>query len=538
MLAATRSSCCCFPPNPLSASCPTMRTASLEQPLHLCTLSLLLLVTTQTNREPLYFSRICIVDPNHVRVVDLVTDTSNTICLGMSSGASSSSGTAKPSNLGQPKWFVNLPDPVKQKIISSIPADEVTDNASAVGAFHIDLDCDNKHVACLQDHLNNARDIPKEMHSTLDAILNTIRNMEEEARLKEFEFAKAITRNEIRSCAALDAAAQTATDVAELRAGLADASRQYSKRCLTFSGKHLPDRCDAGASDGTTFLVEKVIKSKLNITLSDSEKAEIGVSHYRWPTGTDLVAKFNRHDADSVFDRLLKASRQLSKKDPTTGKSTRDVEIWVRIAENKRDASSMFLLRQMSKSGQAVAVDVARSGKPTALVCYGTSTELRRLHFDSVDDVRAVMNQKSQDLEAKADYKNMARRAEMEWNNIQSTSAYKAAFYDNAGAKNASRLRDFASTGEPKQLSEASRIDLAFDHRERLKTVMWRNAPNTSFGIVDTAREDKDKRNKKRTRDNGNGNMQNLGAPPEKSTRPSGSPTAAERLKSLASGRG
>jgi hypothetical protein len=190
----------------------------------------------------------------------------------------------------------------------------------------------------------------------------------------------------------------------------------------------------------------------------------------------------------------------------------------------------------MSKSGQAVAVDVARSGKPTALVCYGTSTELRRLHFDSVDDVRAVMNQKSQDLEAKADYKNMARRAEMEWNNIQSTSAYKAAFYDNAGAKNASRLRDFASTGEPKQLSEASRIDLAFDHRERLKTVMWRNAPNTSFGIVDTAREDKDKRNKKRTRDNGN--MQNLGAPPEKSTRPNSSPTAAERLKSLASGRG
>jgi hypothetical protein len=144
---------------------------------------------------------------------------------------------------------------------------------------------------------------------------------------------------------------------------------------LTFSGADLPNRCDDAGFNGTSFIVEKVIRAKLELSVSVEDIHEIGVAHYRWPTGCDFVAKFNRHDADSLFDRLLKASRGLSKKD-TGGKTSREIKIWVRIAENKRDAQTMFLLRQMTKAGQAAAVDVAKSGKPKALVRYGGNKEL------------------------------------------------------------------------------------------------------------------------------------------------------------------
>jgi hypothetical protein len=143
--------------------------------------------------------------------------------------------------------------------------------------------------------------------------------------------------------------------------------------------------------------------------------AEIGVCHYRNPVDRYMIAKFNRHCTGSFFDRLFKASRALSKKNKD-GATVREVKVWIRIAVSKRDQHSMFLLRQMSKTGQAVAVDVNKGGKPTALVLYGESKEYRRLQFETAEDVRAVMNDKSRAQELKAE-----QEIRREWQSMSGT---------------------------------------------------------------------------------------------------------------------
>jgi hypothetical protein len=200
----------------------------------------------------------------------------------------------------------------------------------------------------------------------------------------------------------MDAAAANAGDISELRAGLADTSCQYSKRCLEFTGNGLPDRCLEGANDGVKFLVERIVGRILRMDLTELNIAEIGVCHYMNPVDRYMIAKFNCHCTGSVFDRLLKASRALSKK-KKDGATVREVKVWIRIAVYKRDQHSMFLLRQMSKTGQAVAVDLNKGGKPTALVLYGESKEYRRLQFETAEDVRAVMNDESRAKELKAE---------------------------------------------------------------------------------------------------------------------------------------
>jgi hypothetical protein len=246
--------------------------------------------------------------------------------------------------------------------------------------------------------------------------------------------------------------------------------------------------------------------------------AEIGVCHYRNPVDRYMIAKFNRHCTGSFFDRLFKASRALSKKNKD-GATVREVKVWIRIAVSKRDQHSMFLLRQMSKTGQAVAVDVNKGGKPTALVMYGESKEYRRLQFETAEDVRAVMNDESRAQELKAEQGNTSRMAEYEWNSIQTTASHKLVYMKNAQNKSDLRLSSFASTGAEKTLSEACRIGVGLTHRERLKQVLWRNAPNTSFGVQNKKQPRENKDTKKRNRDSANDTAVGEGGPPSKTSR-------------------
>jgi hypothetical protein len=147
------------------------------------------------------------------------------------------------------------------------------------------------------------------------------------------------------------------------------------------------------------------------------------------------------------------------------------------------------------------------------------------------------MNAEASTLEETAEFKNAPRRAEQEWNNLQSTSSFKNAFFDCARAKQNARMADVKTTGAEKTLSEATRIEIAFDHRERLKQVLWRNAPNCSFGIASRDAK-KDKKGLKRTRDDNNPNQQPVKNPRvDSGTRSETLEETNKNLKAIAEGK-
>jgi hypothetical protein len=121
--------------------------------------------------------------------------------------------------------------------------------------------------------------IPGALQGPLCAIIATIKNIEQDQQLKAIEMAKTISSNEVLVSAAMDAAAANAGDISELCAGLADTSRQYSKRCLELTGNRLPGRCLEGANDGVKFLVERIVGRILRMDLTELDIAEIGVCH-------------------------------------------------------------------------------------------------------------------------------------------------------------------------------------------------------------------------------------------------------------------
>jgi hypothetical protein len=89
----------------------------------------------------------------------------------------------------------------------------------------------------------------------------------------------------------------------------------------------------------------------------------------------------------------------------------------------------------------------------------------------------------------------------------------------NAQNKSDLRLSSFASTGAEKTLSEACRIGVGLTHRERLKQVLWRNAPNTSFGVQNKKPRRENKDTKKRNRDSAYNTAVGEGGPPPKTFR-------------------
>jgi hypothetical protein len=122
----------------------------------------------------------------------------------------------------------------------------------------------------------------------------------------------------------------------------------------------------------------------------------------------------------------------------------------------------------------------------------------------------------------------MLRMAEYEWNSVQTTASHKLAYMKNAQNKSDLRLSSFASTGAEKMLSEACRIGVGLSHGERLKQVLWGNAPNTSFGVQNKKPPRENKDTKKRNRDSANDTAVGEGGPPPKTFR-----TASSMKQSL-----
>jgi hypothetical protein len=192
----------------------------------------------------------------------------------------SSSSSSFSSSVAKPKWYTGLPDAVRKRIGKSRPADEEINKPSLLSLFDTDGVSVNAEIAKLETLIMDDDKIPGALQGPLCAIIATIKNIEQDQRLKTIEMAKTISCNEVRVSAAMDAAATNAGDISELCAGLADTSRQYSKRCLEFTGNGLPDRCLEGANDGVKFLVERIVGRILCMDLTELDIAEIGVCHY------------------------------------------------------------------------------------------------------------------------------------------------------------------------------------------------------------------------------------------------------------------